>query len=451
MSLERRLGQNPGLYNEYKAFMQEYEDMGHMVSIAAEDLHKVKYFIPHSCVVKPDSTSTKVRVVFDASAKTTSGVSLNDIQIVGPTIQRELFDQLIEFKTHDKVLMADIAKMYRLILITDQDTWLQCILWRYSPEKSLKAYRLMTVTYGEASSSFLACRELHEVAEKYREINPNIANIIQQSFYVDNLMIGASTTTELMSMKQHIEQALLRHGFPLRKWAANDMCALAGIPEQDLKPLIQVGDQEVIKTLGVAWNPNKDVFQFISVNATSKALKALTKRQMVSKILRLYDPLGLVQPVIVTAKILMQELWTNNISWDDEVPDYVFNAWMKYEALLAELKHIEVPRMTIPSQTIVLDLHGFSDASEKAYGYAIYLHSIDLRGNESTKLLCAKARVTQLKKVTLPRLELLAAVLLAELAVKRFSGGFELDKIHEPTLGNIYQERNHEDTRLHET
>ncbi|XP_058817111.1 uncharacterized protein LOC131680412 [Topomyia yanbarensis] len=163
MSLERRLGQNPGLYNEYKAFMQEYEEM---VPIAAEDLHKVKYFIPHSCVVKPDSTSTKVRVVFDASAKTTSGISLNDIQIVGPTIQRELFDQLIEFKTHDKVLMADIAKMYRQILIADQDTWLQCILWRDNPEKPLKAYRLMTVTYGEASSSFLACRALHEAAER---------------------------------------------------------------------------------------------------------------------------------------------------------------------------------------------------------------------------------------------------------------------------------------------
>ncbi|XP_058811085.1 uncharacterized protein LOC131675982 [Topomyia yanbarensis] len=234
MSLKRRLGQNPELYNEYKAFMQEYEDMGHMVPIAAEDLDKVKYFIPHSCVVKSDSTSTKVRVVFDASAKTTSGISLNDIQIVEPTIQRELFDQLIEIKTHDKVLMADIAKMYRQILIADQDTWLQCILWRDSPEKPLKAYRLMTVTYGEASSSFLACRVLREAAEKYREINPNIANIIQQSFYVGNLMIGASTTTELMSMKQHIEQALLRHGFPLRKWAANDMSALAEIPEQDL-------------------------------------------------------------------------------------------------------------------------------------------------------------------------------------------------------------------------
>ncbi|XP_058816720.1 uncharacterized protein LOC131679999 [Topomyia yanbarensis] len=164
--------------------------MGHTVPIAAEDLHKIKYFIPHSCVVKPDSTSTKVRVVFDASAKTTSGISLNDIQIVEPTIQRELFDQLIEFETHYLVLMADIAKMYRQILIADQDTWLQCILWRDSPEKPLKAYSLMTVTYGEASSSFLACRALHKPAEKYREINPKIANIIQQSFYVDNRSIN---------------------------------------------------------------------------------------------------------------------------------------------------------------------------------------------------------------------------------------------------------------------
>lgn len=114
----------------------------------------------------------------------------------------------------------------------------------------------------------------------------------------------------------------------------------------------------------------------------------------------------------------MQELWTHNISWDDEVPDHASNAWTKFETSLNELKYIEIPRMTTPSQTIVLDLHGFSDASEKAYGCVIYLHSIDMKGQECTNLLCAKSRVAPLKKVTLPRLELLAATLLAELAAK---------------------------------
>ncbi|XP_055632703.1 uncharacterized protein LOC129773154 [Toxorhynchites rutilus septentrionalis] len=417
-SLEQRLKRNADLYKEYRAFMNEYETLGHMVSVTTEDFHKVKYFIPHSCVVKPDSTSTKVRVVFDASAKTSTGVSLNDIQIVGPTIQKDLFDLLIDFKTHNDVLVADIAKMYRQIHIAYTDTWLQCILWRDSPNDQLKAYRLTTVTYGEASSSFLACRALHEAAEDYRSVNPRIADTIQRSFYVDNLMIGASNADELTETKREIEHALSLHGFPLRKWASNNASVLEGIPEKDLEPLIQVGDQEVIKTLGIAWNPKTDVFQFISTKNIGETYEALTKRQMVSKILRLYDPIGLIQPVIITAKILMQELWTYNVSWDDDVPDQALSSWKKFEASLVELSKIEIPRMSTPSHTIALDLHGFSDASEKAYGCVIYLHAINLKGEESTNLLCSKSRVAPLKKVTLPRLELLAAALLAELTAK---------------------------------
>ncbi|XP_055633517.1 uncharacterized protein LOC129773882 [Toxorhynchites rutilus septentrionalis] len=417
-SLEQRLKRNADLYKEYRAFMNEYETLGHMVPVTTEDFHKVKYFIPHSCVVKPDSTSTKVRVVFDASAKTSTGVSLNDIQIVGPTIQKDLFDLLIDFKTHNDVLVADIAKMYRQIHIAYTDTWLQCILWRDSPNDQLKAYRLTTVTYGEASSSFLACRALHEAAEDYRSVNPRIADTIQRSFYVDNLMIGASNADELTETKREIEHALSLHGFPLRKWASNNASVLEGIPEKDLEPLIQVGDQEVIKTLGIAWNPKTDVFQFISTKNIGETYEALTKRQMVSKILRLYDPIGLIQPVIITAKILMQELWTYNVSWDDDVPDQALSSWKKFEASLVELSKIEIPRMSTPSHTIALDLHGFSDASEKAYGCVIYLHAINLKGEESTNLLCSKSRVAPLKKVTLPRLELLAAALLAELTAK---------------------------------
>lgn len=163
MTLEQRLKLNPDTYTQYKQFMDEYKELRHMDPVSDEDFQRAKYFIPHSCVIKPESTSTKLRVVFDASAKTSSGVSLNDIQGEGPTIQKDLFDQLIEFWTHGKVLMADIAKMYRQIQVVEQDsTWLQCILWRDHPHAPLQMFRLSTVTYGEASSSFLACRALYE-------------------------------------------------------------------------------------------------------------------------------------------------------------------------------------------------------------------------------------------------------------------------------------------------
>ncbi|XP_058810942.1 uncharacterized protein LOC131675813 [Topomyia yanbarensis] len=151
LSLERRLIMNPDLYEEYREFLREYLELGHMKLISPNDLTKVQYFIPHSCVIKAESTSTKLRVVFDASAKT-----------CGPVIQRDLFDLLLDFRCHDKVVTADIAKMYRQINVHDDDTWMQCILWRAQSNEEIQAYRLTTVTYGEAASSFLACRALYQ-------------------------------------------------------------------------------------------------------------------------------------------------------------------------------------------------------------------------------------------------------------------------------------------------
>lgn len=135
MSLERRLNNNKDLRDEYNKFMQEYIDLGHMVLVNKEDERNVAYYIPHSCVVKPDSSTTKLRVVFDASAKTSNGRSLNDLQAVGPVIQRDQFDLAIEFRGHDVVMTADVAKMYRQVLIDEPQTWAQCILYRFNESK----------------------------------------------------------------------------------------------------------------------------------------------------------------------------------------------------------------------------------------------------------------------------------------------------------------------------
>lgn len=205
-----------------------------------------------------------MRVVFDASAKTSSGISLNDIQHCGPVIQRDLFDLLLDFRCHDKVVTADITKMYRQINIHEEDSWLQCILWRNAPTEEIRAYRLKTVTYGEAASFFLACRAFYEAGEEIRPEQPEIADTIQQCFYVDNVMMGGDSTEKLLKRRQAVESALMRRGLPLRKWASNDVKILAEISDEDLEKEIQLGDHDVIKTLSVAWSPKRDTFQCIA-------------------------------------------------------------------------------------------------------------------------------------------------------------------------------------------
>lgn len=141
--------------------MNEYIKLNHMTKIKQEN--DVGYFIPHHGVIKEDTTTTKLRVVFDASAKTTSGYSFNDLQIVDPVIQPNLFDTLIRFRKYKYVVCADMEKMYRMCLVNEQQRNLQQIVWRENPNQPLDIYQLNTITYGTASAPFMAIRCLHQL------------------------------------------------------------------------------------------------------------------------------------------------------------------------------------------------------------------------------------------------------------------------------------------------
>lgn len=163
-SLERRLNQDPQTREEYSKFMHEYKTLGHMTEVFGSDATEGGYFIPHHPVFKQDSHTTKLRVVFDASSKSSTGASLNDTLLVGPTIQEDLFAIVMRFRTHRYVLSADIEKMYRQVRIYPEDVKFQKILWRDSREGLIKTYELSTVTYGTAPASFLAIRALQQLA-----------------------------------------------------------------------------------------------------------------------------------------------------------------------------------------------------------------------------------------------------------------------------------------------
>lgn len=137
--MERRFRTNHTLQKAYCEFMEEYERLGHMTQITDADLTKAEdiYFIPHHAVSRPDSLTTKIRVVFNASAKTTLGTSLNDKLLLGPKILRSSFDIILKFRTHEYVITADVEKMFRQIKIEPRDRFLQCIVWRSNPNQSL--------------------------------------------------------------------------------------------------------------------------------------------------------------------------------------------------------------------------------------------------------------------------------------------------------------------------
>jgi hypothetical protein len=191
-AIERRLELDPDLKSQYHNFMKEYEELGHMEPVTFQEGKSTCYFLPHHPVFKETSSTTKTRVVFDGGAKTSNGLLLNDILQVGATVQQDLYSIVLQFRTHQVCFTADIAKMYRQIVVHPQDRDLQTILWRHSSEEPIQEYRLTTVTYGIPSAPFLATRCLKKLADGNKQQYPRAAQVLSNDFYVDDLLSGTS-------------------------------------------------------------------------------------------------------------------------------------------------------------------------------------------------------------------------------------------------------------------
>jgi len=415
--LEGRLEKRPQLKKEYTEFIHEYLELKHMKEVKdckPRQNSQQQYYLPHHCVVKETSATTKLRVVFDASSKTTSGISLNDALMVGPVLQQDLFSILLRFRRFKHALTADIAKMYRQVLVAEEQTSLQRIVWRDNPVEEIKVYELLTLTYGTAPASFLATRAIHELADLEENNFPLGAEIARRDLYMDDLITGADSIKEAEMIRDQVATLLLKGGFPLRKWASNHQELLRSISEQIAdNNLFELDKGEVAKTLGVKWNRVKDAFQY---SIEIENVKVCTKRGMLSGIARIFDPLGLLAPVIITAKIWIQDLWKLQLNWDESLPADVASKWTNYVSDMHQLNDFSVRRNVrgddLDSE---IQIHGFCDASERAYGAGVYMRSFNKNGSVQTRLLCAKSRVAPVKTVSIPRLELCGAQLLSQL------------------------------------
>ncbi|XP_073821570.1 uncharacterized protein [Musca autumnalis] len=194
-ALERRLAKDANLREQYAKFMKEYEELGHMTKIQPREVRGSHYYIPHHCVLRPDSSTTKLRVVFDASCKSSSGWSLNDILHSGPKVQGDLFGMLLRFRFPRFVFTTDIEKMYRQVLVDTRDRRYQLVVWRSSPDKELEHYMLNTLTYGTTCAPYLATRCLKKLADTNLHKYPLGAPALQRNFYVDDGMCGSDSLT----------------------------------------------------------------------------------------------------------------------------------------------------------------------------------------------------------------------------------------------------------------
>ncbi|XP_052855140.1 uncharacterized protein LOC128263903 [Drosophila gunungcola] len=238
--------------------------------------------------------------------------------------------------------------------------------------------------------------------------HPKAAKVIQNDFYVDDLLTGAGCVEDLQSLRDEVSQVLQEAGFELAKWFSN--CPELSASDSAVMPLM--ADSDVTKTLGVVWLPVKDYFQF-RLDDSFLDLRA-TKRNILSVTARLFDPLGLLCPLVTKAKMLLQELWLRKLDWDESLPMQLLTSWETFKATLLQLPKIKVSRFVNTDPQVPIQIHGFADASMRAYGACIYIRTQTAEGLK-VSLLTAKSKVAPLKTKTLPRLELCAAHLLADL------------------------------------
>ncbi|XP_053699438.1 uncharacterized protein LOC128746414 [Sabethes cyaneus] len=415
-AMERRFPNDENFMVRYTTFMREYIRLGHMQLIPDSEIavdQSRSCYLPHHGVIKEDSLTTKLRVVFDGSCVTSSGVSLNDLLLSAPNIKADLFDALLRFRSYPIVFTADVEKMCRQVLVHPDDTDYQRIVCRDSPDMPIQHFRLLTVTYGLKNSVFLAMAALKKAAEVYEKQYPEAVDRIKKHTYIDDLTSGADSAQEAMVLIKQINEILHNAGFILRKWSSNSATVLDLLSDVNVnaKPINLPDEQNSVKALGIHWLPEEDVFTF-KVNFRVDGPN--TKHQLLSDTARLFDPFGWFAPVIICAKILYQHCWLYDLNWHDPLPPCIEDAWVEMKQNLWQLEQVKIPRWMANFHGRI-ELHGFSDASEEAYAAAVYMRSIDEDGRIHVSLIAAKTKVAPVKQVTIPRLELNAAELLAKL------------------------------------
>ncbi|XP_065091292.1 uncharacterized protein LOC135712264 [Ochlerotatus camptorhynchus] len=410
------LAKDPAKREQYFGFMAEYLSLGHMEEITEDT--RYGYYIPHHAVFKATSSTTKVRVVFDASASTTSEVSLNDTVCVGPTVQSDLQTIILRFCAHPVVLTADVPKMYRQVWLSKNDRKFQKIVW-VDKNGVRKVYELKTVTYGVVSSPHHATKALIQLATDEGKDFPLAEQVIRYDSYIDDFLTGGKSAEEVLKIYRELTSLLQRGGFGVHKFCSNNPEVLKAIPEELQEKFVSFEDTGInntIRTLGLIWNPLEDYFAFF-IQPISEHTSS-TKRMVLSDIGRLFDPLGFLGPVITAAKLVMQNIWRLGLNWDEELPEELLQEWTTFRQQLPVVNEMHKQRCVIPENAVRIELHGFSDASMRAYGAVMYTRCVTADGTISVNLVASKSRVAPLKPMTIPRLELCGAKLLADLTTK---------------------------------
>ena len=404
-----------GIASQYNAEITKLLDKGYAEPVPINRLESSEvWYLPHHAVVNPRKPG-KFRIVYDCAAKFL-GESLNDKCFRGPDMNNNLLHILLRFRQHHFAFSADVEAMYYQVLIPAKDRDCLRFLW-FDECGDIAHYRMTRHVFGGvwcASSSTYALRKT--LSDCPDVVDPLVEDTIRKSFYVDDCLKSCASEQDAQLIIEGTRSVLSRGGFNLTKFIANEAGLLNLVPQSHWATEGKdLGGDCNSKTLGVKWDVSRDLFYF-EADLISQSCE-VTKRNILKITSSVFDPLGLISPILLTGKLIFQDVTRLQLPWDDPVPGYVcakWTAWLQDLQKIGVLKFIRCIKPLAFNES-AMQLHHFSDASQRAFGCCSYLRCVNSQGQISVMFVMSKSRLAPLKSVTIPRLELQAAVLAAQM------------------------------------
>jgi hypothetical protein len=424
-SLEKRLKANPDLLRMYNEVITGYLDKGYARVMTPDEVKQTSSrtrYLPHHPVFNPNKPG-KMRVVFDLAAKF-KGRSTNDELITGPDLLNNLEGVFLRFRSHPVAIAADIEAMFLQIRVPATDADALRFLWKtdFHSDNCPITLQMLVHVFGAKDSPAAANFALKSAARDHSEdFDALTYETAIRSFYMDDLQKSVKTDEEAIRLALQLISLFNRAGFRLTKFVSNSETVMAALPSSE-RSIVEFGasSESFQRALAAIWEINSDVITFRARNIEAPE----TKRGIAGVVASIYDPTGLVGPFTVKGKIILQELWRRGYCWDSPVEGHILRCWKSWVDGAAKVDNFQVRRCFYSEDPSDVELHIFGDASEVAYGAVAYLRFVTKTGALETSLVSSKSRLAPIRSITLPRLELNAAVTAVRLYRKLI---YELD------------------------
>lgn len=401
ISTTKKLNKN-NQYETYDKIIKAWIEEGFIERVKQDDNYIKCHYLPHHPIFK-ESLTTPVRPVFDASCKIGRNPSLNECLYKGPNCIEFLPTILMKFRMKLVGVAADIRKAFQMINVYEEDReYLRFLWWEDASQQQIIEFKHRRVVFGLICSPFLLAGVLETHLSKVPESERLTADKIRESMYVDNCVTSFDSHEEYENFKIISTNILAAAKMELRQW------------ESTFKPNKEnINAVRETKILGIIWDKKDDTLS-IQIPVLEN-IQTFTKRDIASILHKFFDPIGFICPVLVKPKLMLQQSWKQNISWDKTLPDHLIEQFKHWSQDIHLLKEIKIPRLCKIPNTKYCELHTFTDASKDAYAAVVFLRT-EKEGKIKVQLIQAKTRIAPIAKNTIPRLELLGCLIGSRLA-----------------------------------